>query len=295
MRKLFLICAFSLCLWSCEKRSVDNGLSGQTRPEYIEAVDGSTNKAIDNLQVPLDGIKDGTLHIMSNVPMDQLTWKYFMSQDVAYRTWFTIKDAREVEPGHLVITYDAESLLELNSLEKRESKLSFHCESLLLGKFLNVTQGYSQQFFDTFDSQDGGNLTLADKATYTSSAHNLSADYYDYISFNAWAEAEDIGHLSKNITLDVTVDGGEFFDNGRKTFRVNVPVGTQAEKTNLKYLLLHNGGERMGTKTKFTFSVENDDLVKVHVDNFGCYKVMPAELVDIYEDEEFHDEGEDWE
>ena len=121
------------------------------------------------------------------------------------------------------------------------------------------------------------------------------ADYYDYISFNAWAESEN-EFPSRNITLDVTVSGGKFHATGLTTYRINVPLGTGPDKDNLKYLLLVGNGQRMSNKTHFIFSVANDELVYVHIDNFAAYKVTEAELGYLFQDEDFEDEDEpDWE
>jgi hypothetical protein len=101
--------------------------------------------------------------------------------------------------------------------------------------------------------------------------------------------------LSKNITLDITVSGGKFYDTEFTTYRINVPVGTGAEKSNLKYLLVMGNGERMSSKTHFTFSTFNDDQVYVHIDNFAAYKVTEAEMSELFEDEDFEEEDEpDW-
>ena len=52
----------------------------------------------------------------------------------------------------------------------------------------------------------------------------------------------------------------------------------------------------MSNKTHFIFSVANDDLVNVHIDNFAAYKVTEAELGYLFQDEDFEDEDEpDWE
>ena len=114
-------------------------------------------------------------------------------------------------------------------------------------------------------------------------------------SFNAWAVTSN-EFLSKNITLDITISGGLFYDINQTTYRVNVPIGTGAETSNLQYLLLMGNDDRMSSKTYFTFSVNNDDQVFVHVDNFAAYQVTPADMGELFIDEDFEeeDDGGDW-
>ena len=152
---------------------------------------------------------------------------------------------------------------------------------------MTVDQGYEIIFEETFDSEPQGNVKLTGKESYTTQEYPvLNEDFYDYISFNAWAETSN-EFLSKNITLDVKISGGIFHDTYLGSFRVNVPLGTGPDKSNLKYLLiLGNEFERFSDKTKFTFSTANDDLVYVHVDNFRAYKVTEADYVNIYGNED---------
>lgn len=266
-----------------------------TRSDYIKVYETSESKLVDNIQVPFDGVKDGKIHVLSNV---DLQWKYLVNQDEADNDWFSIKSVEEAAPGHIVVTYDAGSILEYNSLERREGRLSFSCPSESLAKFLSVRQGYSTKFFEEFSGETGGKVVLTGKETFTvDSKSKLNLDYFDYISFNAWAETTN-EFLSKNITLDVTLKGGQFFATGLSTYRVNVPLGTQAEKSNLHYLLIMGNGERMSPETTFTFSTANDAQVYVNIDNFAAYTVSQAEVGLLYDvdDFDFDDAGEaDWE
>ena len=269
--------------------------TASTRDEFIKVYTESPDKLIDNIQVPLQGVQDGQIHVLTNV---DLQWKFFMNQDTEDKSWIQIKSVEEVEKGHLLITYDAESLLDNNTLEWRGGRLSLSCSELSLGKFMRVDQGHDPIFTETFDSESQGNLKVTGKQTYTTQEYPvLNSDFYDYISFNVWAETTN-DFLSKNITLDVKIDGGIFYETKLNTFRVNVPLGTGPDKSNLRYLLIEgNDYERFSDKTKFTFSTANDDLVYVHVDNFRAYKVTEAELVNIYGNEDDllgGDEGEDW-
>ena len=262
------------------------------RSEFIKVYETSADKLVDNIQVALDGVQDGKIHVLSNVP---LQWKYLVDQTATGTDWFTIKSVEEVEPGHTVVTYDATSLLSLNSLDRRYGRLSFSCPEQSLGKFLSVRQGYSQQFLEEFSDEADGTLVITGRQTYTTEEHpELNQDYFDYISFNAWAVSNN-EFMSKNITLDITVSGGQFYETGLTTYRVNVPLGTGPEKSNLKYLLVVGNGERMGAKTTFTFSTANDDQVFVHIDNFAAYQVTEADMGELFEDEDFNeDEEPDW-
>lgn len=290
---LLWVC-FAALLCSCSgKEAVET----KTRDEFIKVYTESPDKLVDNIQVPLQGIQDGQIHVLTNV---DLQWKFFMNQNTEDKDWIQIKSVEEVEKGHHVITYDAESLLEYNTLEWRGGRLSFSCPEQSLGKFMRVDQGHDPIFAETFDSEPQGNVMLTGKQTHTTGEYPvLNADFYDYISFNVWAETSN-EFLSKNITLDVKITGGIFYDTKLNSFRVNVPVGTGPDKSNLKFLLIEgNNYERFSDKTKFTFSTANDDLVYVHIDNFRAYKVTEAELINIYGNEDDllggdEGDGEDW-
>ncbi|MCR4571937.1 MAG: hypothetical protein K5652_07030 [Bacteroidales bacterium] len=271
----------------------NDGPERPTRSEFIKVYETSEDKLVDDIQIPFDGVQDGKINVLSNV---SLQWKYLVNPESTNTDWFQIKSVEEVEPGHTVVTYDAASLLTLNSLERRSGRLSFSCPEAFLGKFLTINQGYSEKFYETFDEQPDQTLVLTGRETFTTDEYPmLNSDYFDYISFNVWAETTN-EFLDKNITLDITVSGGHFYETNLKTYRVNVPLGTGAEKSNLKYLLLMGDGERMSAHTKFIFSVENSNQVYVHVDNLAAYTVSEAEMLKMFEDEDFdfEDEGGDW-
>lgn len=277
----FLWVCFAALLCSC---SGNLGVQTQTRDEFIKVYTESPDKLIDNIQVPLEGVQDGQIHVLTNV---DLQWKFFMNQDSENKTWINIKSAEEIEKGHILITYDAESLLDHNTLDWRGGRLSFSNPDISLGKFMSVNQGYDIVFEEPFDSQPQGNVKLTGKQTYTTEEYPvLNTDFYDYISFNVWAETSN-EFLSKNITLDIKISGGIFYDTRLATFRVNVPLGTGPDKSNLRYLLIEgNDFERFSDETKFTFSTANDDLVYVHIDNFRAYKVTEADIINIYGNED---------
>ena len=266
-----------------------------TRDEFIKVYETTPDKLVDLIQVPLQGVQDGQIHVLTNVDLE---WKFFMNQNTEDKDWIQIKSVEEIEKGHLLITYNAESLLDNNTLEWRGGRLSFSNPELSLGKYMRVDQGHDSIFTETFESESQGNLKITGKQTYTTQEYPiLNSDFYDYISFNVWAETTN-EFLSKNITLDVKIDGGIFYETKLNTFRVNVPLGTGPDKSNLRYLLIEgNDYERFSDKTKFTFSTANDDLVYVHIDNFCAYKVTEADMVNIYGNEDDllgGDEGEDW-
>ena len=284
---LYALVAVSLC--ACNEKDVN---LRPVRSEFIKVYEISEKKTVDNIQVPFQGAQDGKIHVLSNVP---LQWKYMIDQNESDKDWFQIKSVEEIEPGHIVVTYDAASILVLNSLERRGGRLSFSCPEQSIGKFLAIRQGYDNKFVEDFSDMPDGCLTITGVQSFTTQEYpSFNSDYYDYISFNAWAETDN-EFLSKNITLDVTVSGGMFYDTGLTTYRVNVPLGTGPDENNLKYLLLEGDGGRMSSKTKFSFSVANDEQVYVHIDNFAAYKVTEAEMNAIFEDEEFEFEEEvDW-
>lgn len=286
---ILLLVSTAVALVSCGKSGES---AAPTRSEYIKVYEVSEDKTVDNIQVPFEGVQDGEIHVLSNVA---LQWKYLVDQTAADTDWFKIKSVDEVEPGHTVVKYDATSLLSHNSLDRRSGRLSFSCPAEYLGKFLTVRQGYEKKFYEEFSDEPGQNLMITGRQTYTTEEYPvLNTDFFDYISFNAWAETTN-EFLSKNITLDITVSGGQFYDTRLTTYRVNVPLGTGADESNLKYLLIMGIGERMSAQTKFTFSVANDDQVFVHIDNFAAYQVTEAEMSSLFEDEDFNEDEEvDW-
>lgn len=286
---LILCTSTAAVLCACDKN--DENLR-PVRSEYIKVYEVSESKTVDNIQVPFGGVQNGKIHVLSNV---ELQWKYFTSQSDTDTDWLQIKSVEEVEPGHTVVTYDAASILARNSLELRSGRLSFSCPELSLGKFMAVRQGYDMKFMEDFSGEPDGHVTITGSQTYTTKEYpSFNTDYYDYIAFNAWAETDN-EFRSRNITLDVTVSGGQFYETGLTTYRVNVPIGTGPEGDNLKYLLLMGNGVHMSPNTKFTFSTANDESVFVHIDNFSAYKVTEAEMGMLYDDEVFEgDEDIDW-
>lgn len=286
---LLLSAVLTAAVCSCNS---NDGPQRPVRSEYIKVYETSPEKEVDDIQVPFEGVQGGQIHVLSNVPVQ---WKYFVDQNETGTDWFKIKSVEEIEPGHILVTYDAESILTLNSLDRRSGRLSFSCPSESLGKFLPVKQGYSRQFYETFSDEPDGTLVITGRQTRTTEEYpSLNADFCDYISFNAWAETTN-EFLSKNITLDITVSGGKFYATGLTTYRVNVPIGTGPDKSNMRYLLLVGNGARMSAQTKFTFSTANDDQVYVHIDNFAAYRVTEAEMGLLITDEDFEDEEEvDW-
>ena len=223
---LYALVAVSLC--ACNEKDVN---LRPVRSEFIKVYEISEKKTVDNIQVPFQGAQDGKIHVLSNVP---LQWKYMIDQNESDKDWFQIKSVEEIEPGHIVVTYDAASILVLNSLERRGGRLSFSCPEQSIGKFLAIRQGYDNKFVEDFSDMPDGCLTITGVQSFTTQEYpSFNSDYYDYISFNAWAETDN-EFLSKNITLDVTVSGGMFYDTGLTTYRVNVPLGTGPDENNLK-------------------------------------------------------------
>lgn len=263
------------------------------RSEYITVYDESRpNVLLSDVQLPFKGIKDGKLHVLTNADID-------MRYTDDGSGWFSIKNIQEVEPGHRVITYDAVSLIDGNSLAQRTGYLSFTAPELYLGKFMKVRQGYDQAWEEDFSSFPAGCVSLSGSDEWsTPEIAVVATHYYDYVSFNAWAEAS--GDMAgRNLTLDVSVAGGAVFEDiNRTTFRINVPLGKGPESSNLRWLLLSNGGGRMSSATSLKFSVHNPSGVSVCVGNLRVYKVSEAEIENFWDDdEEFNEdesEDDDW-
>ena len=209
---LLLLCtSVASVLCACKGNEVD---LRPVRSEFIKVYEVSEKKTVDNIQVPFEGVQDGKIHVLTNVDLE---WKYFVDQTATGTDWLQIKSVEEVEPGHIVVTYDAASILPFNSIDRRSGRLSFSCPSQSLGKFLPIRQGYDRKFVEEFSSEPGECITITGDETYITKEYaSFSSDYYDYISFNAWAETTN-EFLSKNITLDVTISGGKFYETGLKT------------------------------------------------------------------------------
>ena len=284
---IFLWAFLPVLLCACSNQ---DGPLRPVRSDYIKVYETSENKTVDAIQIPLDGVQDGQIHIDSNL---DLQWKRLVDPKATDTDWFVIKSVEETGAGHIVITYDAASLLALNSLEWRSTKLSFSNANASLGKFMTVGQGYDRNFIE-----EDQTISLTGEETFTTKPYPvLNADYFDYIAFNAWA-VTDNEFRSKNITLDITISGGLFYETNLTTYRVNVPIGTGPDKSNFKYLLIVGDGERLSNTTHFTFSVANDDFVYVYLTNFSAYKVTEADMNYLYSEDDFDwtedEDGADW-
>lgn len=291
IRKTLIFCVFLLPILSaCGGK--EGGDTPPTRSEYIKVYETTPDKTVDNIQVPFAGVQDGKIHVLTNVA---LRWNYLVDPDDTETGWLTIKTVEEAEPGHIVVTYDAESILTLNELSRRENKLSFSCADMNIGKYISIRQGYKHYSTNSFDDEPDGNVMLTGSQTFTTRDYQeVGTDYFDYVAFNVWAESKN-EFRSKNISLDITVSGGKFYETNLTTYRLNVPIGTGPAAGNLKYLLLMGDGEHMSAKTNFTFSVANDDMVFVHIDNFSIYQVTEADMSWLVGDEDFELEEEaDW-
>ena len=287
--KMLFVSLAAVGLTSCAEKPAGEVL----RPEFITAYETSPDVTISDIQVPFAGVQDAEVHILSNLP--ELEWRYQVDQTMADPQWLTIKSVDKLEEGHWMVKYDAKSILERNTIARRESQLSFSNAESYMGKYILFRQGYDQIFSDDFTGIDSGCVELRGKLTYsTDTLHVINTTYYNYVSFNAYATKANDFSLD-NVTLNVKVDGGPVFKNINRTeYTVNVPVGTAPSADNMHFLLMWNKGNVMGSKTTLTFSVDNAEGTSVCVDNLQIYKVSEAEL-DNFADDEYEDEMEDWE
>ena len=157
---IFLCAAAAAVLYACNENKVD---LRPVRSEFIKVYEVSENKTVDNIQVPFEGVVDGKIHVLSNVALE---WKYLVDQTATGTDWLQIKSVEEVEPGHTVVTYDAASILPLNSIDRRSGRLSFSCPSQSLGKFLPIRQGYDCKFVEDYSSEPGECITITGDQTY---------------------------------------------------------------------------------------------------------------------------------
>lgn len=274
-------------LIACVEKPVEEVVRG----EYITVYETSPDMTVSDIQVPFEGVQDAQLHVVSNLKLD---WRYQVDQTMVDPNWLTIKSVDEIEPGHYLVKYDAKSLLDRNTIARRESTLSFSNAESFMGKFITFRQGYAEEYAQDFSSEPDGYVELRGKETYTTETlHIINKDYYNYVTFNAYGQKGN-EFSYENITLNVTVDGGPIFkDINRTVYKVNVPVGTAPTANNMNFLLMWNKGQVMGSKTTLTFSVENEEGAVVYIDNLHIYKVSEAEL-DNFVDDEYEEEMEDW-
>ena len=275
-------------LASCEKKP-----RGETlRPEYISVYEKSPDMTVDEIQVPFSGAQDAEIHVVSDL---DLQWRYLADPAMEDPQWLTVKTVEEVEKGHWIVKYDAKSILENNSLGRRTGKLSFSNAEAFMGKFINIRQGYVEEYADDFADRDIGALVLSGKEVFTTDTLKIvNKDYYNYVSFNAYAYRSD-NESMENVKLNVTVEGGPSFKEiDRETYTVSVPLGFAPAASNLRYMLMWNDGKVMGSKVRLKFSVDNPDGTEVMIDNLHIYKVSEAELDNIVDDEEYEDELEEW-
>lgn len=287
--KMLCVSLAAVGLTACAEKPVEEVL----RPEFITAYETSPDVPVSDIQVSFAGVQDAEVHILSNLP--ELEWRYQVDQTMADPQWLTIKSVDKLEEGHWMVRYDAKSILERNTIARRESQLSFSNAESYMGKFILFRQGYSQIFSDDFTGIGDDCVMLSGKQTYaTDTLHVINTSYYNYVSFNAYASKKNDFSLD-NVTLNVTVAGGPVFkDINRTEYTVNVPVGNAPVASNMHFLLMWNKGNVMGSKTTLTFSVDNPDGTDVYIDNLQIYKVSEAEL-DNFADDEYEDEMEEWE
>ena len=286
---IFALLLLPLIPVSCQQEEAGNV---PLRDEFITVYDeAKPDVALDEIRIPFKGVEGGKLHVLTNVEL---------KMTCSEQGWFVIKDVREVDGGHKVITYDAASMIDENSLHSRTGNLSFSCPELYFGKFMKVSQGFDQVWEETFSDTDTGCLKLGGSFQWTTpELSQIASHYYDYVSFNAWAEAAgDI--TGRNITMDVSISGGAVFSEiNRTTYRINVPLGNGPEGSNLRWLMISSGGKVMNAQTTLTFSVHNPSGVTVSMSNLRVYKVTESDYEDFWEDEEeFNDdqggEEDDW-
>ena len=285
--KMLCLSLTAVGLFACAEKPEEEVL----RDEYISVYETSPDVLVSEVQIPFEGVVDAQLHVVSNLELD---WRYQVDQKMVDPNWLTIKSVEEIEKGHYLVKYDAKSLLDRNTISRRESTLSFFNAKNFMGKYITFRQGYTEEYAQDFSSLPDGYVELTGKQTYTTETlHIINKDYYNYVTFNAYGQKG--GEFSlENITLNVTVDGGPIFrDINRTTYTFNVPVGTAPAANNMNFLLMWNKGQVMGSKTTLTFSVENEEGAIVYIDNLHIYKVSEAEL-DNFADDEYEDEMEDW-
>ena len=286
--KMLCVSLTAVGLTACAEKPTEEVL----RNEYISVYESDPAMNVSEVQVPFEGVKDAELHVVSNLELD---WRYQVDQTIVDPNWLTIKSVEEIEMGHYLVKYDAKSLLERNTIARRESTLSFSNATNFMGKYITFRQGYTEEYSQDFSSEVEGCIVLTEKQSYTTETlHVINKDYYNYVTFNAYGQKGSEFSL-ENITVKVTVDGGPTFKEiNRTSYLVNVPVGTAPTANNMNFLLMWNKGNVMGSKTTLTFSVENQDGTVVYIDNMHIYKVSEAEL-DNFADDEYEDEMEDWE
>lgn len=295
LRNLTAIVLACAAVASCKiQRSVDTPLRSEKISVYTSENPGVL---LNNVQVPFTGVEAGEIHILSDKPLD-MNYVVDPTLPEQEQKWFTIRNVEQIAPGHTVVTYDATSIIEDNSLSRRSGLLSLTNAPAYLGKFLTIRQGYTVTYDAGFDAAALGSLSLSGNMVYTTPAlNNINLHYYDYISFNAYAQVPTgMDPVGQTFTIDVSIQGAPYFDaTGQKSIRLNVPVSSNDAPENLHYLLITNHGERIGAGVKLSFTTNNPTGVIVHFNNLRIYKVSEAELEDLVDDDEEYDpDNENW-
>ena len=173
--KMLCLSLTAVGLFACAEKPEEEVL----RDEYISVYETSPDVLVSEVQIPFEGVVDAQLHVLSNLELD---WRYQVDQTMVDPNWLTIKSVEEIEKGHYLVKYDAKSLLDRNTISRRESTLSFFNAKNFMGKYITFRQGYTEEYAQDFSSLPDGYVELTGKQTYTTETlHIINKDYYNYV------------------------------------------------------------------------------------------------------------------
>ncbi len=260
------ILAMSVLAASCGK---DKNVSRSETVRFWSA--DSPDKSITYLQLPLEGVTDGTIYIESNTPVDvetQLTAAEMMSSDAS---WITVDVTKESDCRYRV-RFCAEPLI--GDLTRRTACINATSTQMYLGSYLKLCQGY--ELFWTCSKAESFVLASSGASWDTGTITDIASTSWDYIAFNAYAENSDAVSTKDVYPLELTIPEETYFEsNSRTSFIVDVPLGDAFADDNLIYLPFRsvNGGFSSETVVTFTSLADADSSVKIHVGNIKIYKV----------------------
>ena len=267
-RSLAVCCLVAACCLAAVACSKDKNVSRSETVRFYSA--DSPDKSITYLQLPLEGVTDGTIYIESNTPVSvatQLTAAEMMS---AESSWITVDVTKESDCSYRV-RYCAEPLK--GNLNRRSACINATSTQMYLGSYLKLCQGY-ELFWICKTSEVA--LSSSNASWSTGVIDNIASTSWDYIAFNAYAENPDAVSTKDVYPLRLALPEETYFEsNSRTDYVVDVPLGNAYTDGNLIYLPFRsvNGGFSSETEISFTSLSDADSSVKLHIGNIKIYKV----------------------
>lgn len=290
---LLLISGLTLLAASCQNFGAKDG---PVRPDAISIYTESPDKTLSGIQVPLEGVEDGTIHIVTtDANVETPVYVADPSLQSSDYDWLTIKSIEPWKNGEILMHYSAKSLLSDEKITKRGGQIYVTNPATALGRYINISQGYTLIYENFFDETKEGYLVIPEGGSYeTEICAQLANTYYDYVSFNAWIETDK---LDQSTTYAVTLSSESALFDPIRQHRYSVSASTASDASgSFRYVLIGNGGVKLGGETTIVFSNESNPAgARLCIDNLRYYKISEGEIEDLFEEEEIDfEENENW-